>query len=104
MSTGDLSVAELRAATAKLLDAIEERFGPHLHLEDDFYWNVPFGKATGLRSKPELDMGSVVDDATSIREFLSLEDEEVVSIWHESDHIAGVLRAIARLDLPPARS
>jgi hypothetical protein len=33
-----------------------------------------------------------------VREFLSRGDSGFVSIWHESDHIAGALRAIARLD------
>lgn len=91
----------MRAAIAKLLDAVEEKFGPDLHLEDDFYWSVPFGEATDVYATPKLDLGSVVDDAESVRQFLTREDGEFVSIWHESDHLAGILRSIARRDLPP---
>lgn len=97
--TTDLPVTDLRTAITKLLDAVEEEFGPTLSLEDDFYWNVPLRAATAVYTAPELDMGSVVDDATSVSEFAAR--QEFVSIWHESDHIAGVLRSIARLDLPP---
>ena len=63
---------------------------------------MPVGAATVIDTPPELDLGSVVDDAKSAREFLSRQDNEFVAIWHEADHIAGVLRSIARLDLPHA--
>jgi hypothetical protein len=99
MTTPDLPMAELRAAITKLLDVIELKFGPDLHLVEDLYWNVPLGAATAVHVTPELDMGSVVDDAESVHEFLTPRDDAVVSIWHESDHLAGVLRSIARLDL-----
>lgn len=98
--TTDLPVTDLRIAITKLLDAIQEEFGPTLHLEDDFYWNVPLNTANIVETAPALDIGSVVDDATSVRGFAA-HREEFVSIWHESEHIAGVFRSIARLDLPP---
>jgi hypothetical protein len=94
----ELTVAELRAAIGQLLDAVEAQLGPVLRLRGDHYWNVPFGDATNLDDEPVLDLGSVADDADSVREFLSRGDSGFVSIWHESDRIAGVLRAIARLD------
>lgn len=97
--TTDLALTDLRPAITKLLDAVEEQFGPTLGLEDDFYWNVPLKAAIAVDTTPELDIGSVVDDAKSVSEFATR--RESVSIWHEADHIAGVLRAIARLDLPP---
>lgn len=97
--TTDLPVTDLRTAITKLLDAVEEEFGPTLRLEDDHYWNVPLSAATAVYTAPELDVGSVVDDATSVSELAAR--QESVSIWHASDHIAGVLRSIARLDIPP---
>lgn len=93
-------MADLRAAITKLLDAAERRYGPDLHLAEDLYWNVPLGAATSVDVMPELDLGSVVDDVESVREFLTGPDDQVLSLWHESDHLAGVLRSIARLDLP----
>ncbi|WP_098460347.1 hypothetical protein [Propionicimonas paludicola] len=101
MPTTDLRVSDLRTAMTRLLDAIEEQFGAIVHLEDDLYWNVPLSAATAVYDTPELDMGSVVDDAASVGEFLGRPDEPVF-IWHEAEHLAGILRSIARLDLPPA--
>jgi hypothetical protein len=101
--TADVTVADLRTAITKLLDAVEAQFGPELRFPEDFYWNVPFGAATQINASPKPDMGSVVDDTESVREFLSHHDSEIVSIWHEADHLAGVLRSIARLDHPSAR-
>ncbi|GAA2743049.1 hypothetical protein GCM10009868_15360 [Terrabacter aerolatus] len=100
MDTPDISVAELRSALTRLLDATEERFGADLRFPEDPYWNVPFSEATVLDREPKLDMGSVVDDAASVRECLTSDPDEYVSIWHEADHIVGLLRAIARLDSP----
>lgn len=102
-ATADVTVTDLRTAITKLLDAVEAQFGPELRFPEDFYWNVPFGEATEINHGPKLDMGSVVDDTESVREFLSHDGSEFVSIWHEADHLAGVLRSIARLDLPSAR-
>lgn len=99
MLTPDLTVDQLRAAIGRLLDAVEARFGPDLHLKDDHYWNAPLREAADLSREPKLDMGSVVDDAASVREFIKASENDCISIWHEADHIAGVLRSIARLDL-----
>jgi hypothetical protein len=101
MPTTDLRVSDLRTAMTRLLDAIEEQFGAIVHLEDDFYWNVPLDAATAVYATPELDMGSVVDDAASVSDLLARPDGSVF-IWHEAEHLAGILRSIARLDLPPA--
>jgi hypothetical protein len=97
----DLSTAELRAALVRLIDAIEDRFGERMSIPEDYYWNVPLAEATVLDRNPTLDMGSVVDDVDSVREFLTQDPEEFLSIWHQADHLAGVLRAIARRDLAP---
>jgi hypothetical protein len=89
----------LRSAVARLLDAVEERFGPHLSFPKDYYWNVPFGRAASLDTQPTLDMGSVVDDADSMRDLLSQNAGELPVIWHEVEHITGIFRSIARLDV-----
>ncbi len=102
-ATADVSVSDLREAVTRLLDAVEAQFGPELRFAEAFYWNVPFGEATKIYDSPKPDMGSAVDDAESVREFLARDGSEPVSIWHEADHLAGILRAIARLDLPSAR-
>lgn len=93
-----VTLVDLRAAIDKLLNAMESRFGPRLQFNGDFYWNVPFDEATAVHREPTLDLGSVMDDTQSVREFVGEDPSEYVSIWHEADHIAGVLRAIARHD------
>lgn len=98
MDNAHVTVGELRTALARLLDAVEEKFGPTLTFSEDYYWNVPFDRATTLDQEPSLDMGSGSDDAASVREFLAGDVAEPVAIWHESEHITGILRAIARLD------
>lgn len=94
-----VTIADLRSAITRLLDAAEARFGAELELPEDFYWNVSLVDATQIDDDPQNDMGSVADDIESVREFLARDASEYVSIWHEADHLAGVLRAIARLDL-----
>ncbi|GAA2501226.1 hypothetical protein [Terrabacter carboxydivorans] len=100
MDGPDISVVELRAPLTLLLDAVEERFGSRLQFDEDFYWNVPLGDATRVQQDPELNLGSVIDDATSVREFLNRAPGDGIFIWHDVDHLVGVLRAIGRLDLP----
>ena len=94
-----ISVAELRSATTRLLNDIEQRFGPELTLSADFYWNVPLNEVTQLHRRPRPDVGSVVDDVASVREYLARDPTDAPSIWHQADHLVGVLREIARLDL-----
>jgi hypothetical protein len=99
MRKSDVSVAELRSAVARLVDAVEEKFGPHLSFPEDYYWNVPFDRATSLDTEPALDMGSVVDDIDSVRDLLSQNAGDLPVIWHEVQRITGMLRSIARLDV-----
>ncbi len=98
MDAPGISVAELRSAVTLLLDAVEETFGPNLEFDEDIYWNVPFAEATTVGKDPEVDLGSVADDAASVRAFLSRAPDEFIAIWHEADHLVGLLRAIARRD------
>lgn len=98
MDRAAIAVDELRTAHTRLLDAVEEKFGPTLTFPEDYYWNVPFDCATTLGEEPSLDMGSGSDDVESVREFVASDVDEPIAIWHESEHITGILRAIARLD------
>lgn len=98
MDKPELTVAELRSAVGRLLDAVEHKFGPVLSFPEDYYWNVHLGNATAIDSEPTLDLGSVADDAESVRQFLASGPDEHTSIWHESEHIGGILRSISRLD------
>ncbi|WP_332641949.1 hypothetical protein [Aeromicrobium sp.] len=96
---GTLKVSELRAAMERLLTAIEEQIGPEIDIPVDFYWNVPNSAAYKVGKKPKLDVGSVVDDVQSVSDYASEPVDEHTAIWHECEHVAGVLRAIAQVDM-----
>ncbi len=98
MDVPGISVAELRSAVALVLDAVEERFGSTVRFDEDFYWNVPLDQATRVDADPQLNVGSVVEDAAAVRDLLSQAPDERIAIWHEADHLVGLLRAIARKD------
>ncbi len=98
MNPSGISVAELRSALNQFFDEVQDRLGPELVFPEDSYWNVPFNEAAKVEGDPSPDMGSLVDDLASVREYLARRRDDATSIWHEADHIAGVLRGIARLD------
>jgi hypothetical protein len=97
----DITVSELRSAIGRILDAVEERFGPDLRFAVDYYWDVPVPAAFELSDPPELGMGQVSDDVSSVREFLAQDAEEYVVIQHECEHYRGLLQAIQHLDMTP---
>lgn len=96
--TSDLSIPELQTALVRLLQAVEQKYGPALLLSEDFYWNVPVGEATTLGAPPELDLGSASDDLEALNDVLSRPSAEAPVLWHDLDHLAGLLRSIARID------
>lgn len=107
MKRGDvvLRVADLRRACVLLLDEVEQRFGEQVALADvpvDYYWNLPLSAAFGMGRVPQeddLDCGTGSDDVAEIAGLVEGGREEVV-LWHDLDHLAGVLRLLAFLDLP----
>ncbi|HEY9409118.1 MAG TPA: hypothetical protein VIP77_06020 [Jiangellaceae bacterium] len=93
-----LNIGDLRTAFDRLLDAVEDTFGPELSLPVDHYWGVSLGAVFDLERTPELDVGQVSDDLESIRELARASSSEMTVIWHECEHVAGLLRAISFLD------
>ncbi len=98
--TNDLSITELRRALQLLLDAVESKFGSELTFNVDHYW-TPATPFDVYDQSPELTIGQVADDVDSVQRLASSAaggDNELI-IWHEAEHIAGILRAVAKLDL-----
>ncbi|MFF5200064.1 hypothetical protein ACFY3B_10705 [Micromonospora parva] len=88
-----------------LLDKVEERFGAEIDLsrvDVDLYWNVDLGTAFKLRDVPEagLDVGQISDDVAELHALLRRPAGDVPVLWHDLQHLAGVLRLLAYLDLP----
>jgi hypothetical protein len=101
-----IGIDTLRRVCSVLLDEVERRFGSDVVLcsagfEDDHYWTVGVDAAFGLVEHPELHIqaGQTSDDAKEVQDLLK-RDEGEVFLWHDLEHLAGVLRRLASLDLP----
>jgi hypothetical protein len=95
----EISVIELRAAIARLLDAVEQRFGPTVELGTDDYWGL-FSPAMFAAdgSQPEVLGRLLSDDVTSIRELvLRVDRSEDELLWHDLNHLVGILQRISAL-------
>jgi hypothetical protein len=104
-AAGVLRMADLRRACLVLLDVAEERFGGQVGLSElgvDYYWNLDLRAAFDMAGQPEqhVDCGQVSDDLAELTGLLRRGPDEVVSLWHDLQHLLGLLRLLAYLDLP----
>ncbi|WP_348651143.1 hypothetical protein [Micromonospora sp. WMMD882] len=105
--TETLRVEDLRQVCALLLDAVQERFGSEIDLsvlDVDHYWNVDLRSAFTIREDPEsgIDVGQSSDDVAELRALSRRPAAEEPVLWHDLQHLAGMLRLLAYLDLPAA--
>jgi len=103
--TDVLKVDDLRRVCGVLLDMVEERFGAEIDLSGigvDLYWKVDLKTAFELRDVPEsgIDVGQSSDDVAELQALLRRPADDVPVLWHDLQHLAGVLRLLAYLDLP----
>ncbi|WP_247663906.1 hypothetical protein [Micromonospora sp. U21] len=66
------------------------------------YRNVDLATAFELRDDPAsgIDVGQSSDDIAELRALLGRPANDVPVLWHDLQHLAGVLRLLAYLDLP----
>ena len=107
--TDMLRVQDLRRVCGVLLDMVEERFGTEIDLSGigiDLYWNVDLRTAFELRDDPTLgiDVGQTSDDIAELHALLGRPVDDAPGLWHDLQHLAGVLRLLAYLDLPAVNS
>ncbi|MBM0236916.1 hypothetical protein JNW88_06690 [Micromonospora sp. ATA32] len=107
--TDMLRVQDLRQVCGRLLDAVEERFGAEIDLSGlgvDHYWNVDLRSAFELRKDPAvgIDVGQSSDDVAELHALLRRPADDTPVLWHDLQHLAGVLRLLAYLDLPTVRA
>ncbi|MFC3505329.1 hypothetical protein ACFOOK_30810 [Micromonospora krabiensis] len=100
-----LRVEDLRRVCGMLLDAVEERFGAEIDLSGvgvDHYWNVDLRSAFEMAEDPAvgIDVGQSSDDVAELHALLRRPADDVPVVWHDLQHLAGVLRLLAYLDLP----
>jgi hypothetical protein len=99
-----LKLADLRRVCSLLLDEVECQYGDQIDLADvpaDYYWNMELAAAFGMTQTPEahIDCGQSTDDVEEISE-LARGSREMIVLWHDLGHLAGVMRLLAFLDLP----
>jgi hypothetical protein len=94
-----ISIAELRVAVGRLLDAAEKRFGPRVELDADYYWSIFPSDAFNMESEPPVLTGQLTDDVETIRDVLQRADpdEDELLLWHGLDHLTGILQRISHL-------
>jgi hypothetical protein len=103
MTTRRLLLSDLRLACERLLTQAEVVLGPEIDLDSehvpcDFYWSYDARTAYTMAENPQHEVGSVVDDFDSLVEFLGRPEEETI-VWHDLDHLCGLLRMIVFLDM-----
>lgn len=95
-----LDAQHLRLACSRLLDEVEARYGGQIESPNlSEYWQVNLGDAYALVSSPSVEAGDFGDDLTELSNVPERPDSEIV-LWHDLDHLAGVPRGIAFMDLP----
>lgn len=87
-----VSIADLRAALGWALNAIEDRLGPEVSLDADYYWSLPVEAAFDMAKEPSaFTVGQLSDDLEILRE---PSDALAEVAWHDISHLVGVLRAL----------
>jgi hypothetical protein len=96
-----IEFSTLQAVIQVLITEIEKRFGSSIKFKLDYYWQLPPRQAYDLVDEPRdhIQSGQVSEDIEELREVLQRPTEEIV-IWHDLEHLLGVLGAIVALDTP----
>lgn len=89
-----LNISELRRALDSTLRTAAERFGDEVVLRSDYYWHLPTDAAFDICHEPEeLTVGQLSDDLTELTD----PSEPGLALWHDLQHLVGLLRAIENL-------
>lgn len=102
---GVLNVGDLRRACSLLLDEAERRFGAEIDLHEisvDLYWNIDLRAALEMVNNPQehLDCGQIHDDLAELTALLRSHPTQEPVLWHDLQHLTGLLRLLAFMDLP----
>jgi hypothetical protein len=101
MGEDDLVIAlsEVREALDRILVAAAVELGSTVDLDADNYWWIDTRAAFDLSRVPSVDAGQLSDDVASMREMLNRDDNEVI-VWHDLDHVIGIVQRISGLAKP----
>jgi len=98
-----VALAELRRALALVLDVVEENHGPTVQVDHDLYFTLGLGQMfSAIPPAPdEFSTCQLADDLMEVDTILQRADAgDVLSPWHDLQHLVGVLSALAAVDLP----
>ena len=95
-----ISVSDLRDAMGRVLDAVERKYGASIDLDADHYWSLGPAECFDLTRDPEIETGQISDDVKTVQEILSPEHEHELFIWHDLEHLTGILCRLSALDSP----
>ena len=99
-----VDVDALRGAATRLLDVVAARYGDVVDVPLDLYWKVDVGAAFDVYVSPgdRVVIGQLSDDDAEVRSALDREHDDEIVLWHDLSHLAGVITALAAIDLPSA--
>lgn len=100
---GDLTlhVDDLRRVANRIFTAVERSYGSSIDLDEDYYWHLDVDDAYDMSAAPTINLvGQVTDDVAELRAFIASDDDTIDSLWHELNHLIGVLRVIERQASP----
>ncbi len=96
---GDLTIRvdDLRRATNRIFAAVERNVGESIELDEDYYWHLDVEDAYKMSAVPTINLvGQVTDDVAALKAFVASDDDGIDSVWHELNHLIGVLRVIEK--------
>lgn len=92
-----IDTAEIGRLASRLFDLLEKRGATQVRVEDPRYWAVLPDAREPVKA-PSPVMGDVMDDLTDLRAEAA-EVAELLVVWHAFNHLAGLIRMIARADM-----
>ncbi|MCW2743847.1 MAG: hypothetical protein JWM48_397 [Mycobacterium sp.] len=92
---------KLRLALDRVLTAVQAEQGDSISLSADHYWALN-PRATyevyETPKEPDFTIGQLSDDIATLDEILR--PDQIVSTWHDLQHLVGILQRLAAQDLP----
>ena len=99
MSTsGTIDVSKLKGIIESLFGELAKAGVEHIDVPQ-YYRTVQVLNAFAADADAEATLGDLWDDLHDLKLDVSRPDDEVVIFWHASEHLAGLIKAIAYADL-----
>ena len=93
---------KLRQALDRVLMAVQAEQGDVIPLSADYYWALDAQATYDVYKTPserDFTMGQLSDDVATLEEMLQ-RDDPLISVWHDLQHLVGILHRLATQNLP----